>query len=144
MEAVRIDTLPPLSAATAGSAVPGEITDHTAIDIEALGQYVFHRVLARVSANVRRVGFRDDRTFGDTMALLHSEVSEALEEYRIQGLEAGSGADGKPVGVASELADVFIRLIDTCDQWGIDLWQAYLTKMAYNETRPYRHGNKRL
>lgn len=74
--------------------------------------------------------FEDDRTVGDDLALLHSEVSEALEAFRRWGLEdmtdsecrngttvlAHAFADGhlcKPEGVGSELADVLIRLLDT-------------------------------
>lgn len=36
----------------------------------------------RISAHVARNGFRDGRSVGDVIALLHSEASEILEEYR--------------------------------------------------------------
>lgn len=45
-----------------------------------------------------------------------------------------------PEGVAAELTDVLIRLLDLCDQFDIDLAVAYEDKMLYNRTRPYRHG----
>lgn len=73
--------------------------------------------------------FEDDRTVGDDLALLHSEVSEALEAYRSHGLDDVTEASCKtkdllghifanehmckPEGVGSELADVLIRLLDT-------------------------------
>jgi len=92
-------------------------------------------------------------TFGEYIALLHSEVSEALEAYREHGFaDATEPFDAeydwpeppKPEGVGSELADVLIRLIDTADAHGIDLAFEYHRKMAYNQTREYRHGGKAL
>ena len=91
------------------------------------------------------------RSFGDDVALLHSEVSEMYEAYRRWGLDdatpAGNISDladlPKPEGLGSEIADVFIRLLDTAQRAGIDLRAEYERKLAYNRTRPYRHGNKR-
>jgi NTP pyrophosphatase (non-canonical NTP hydrolase) len=93
-------------------------------------------------------------TFGDTMALLHSEVSEALEAYRDWGLndatmprtakEAEILGPPKPEGVGSEFADVLIRLLDDCDRYGVDLRFEFERKMAYNERRPYQHGGRIL
>lgn len=49
---------------------------------------------------------------------------------------------GKPVGLASELADIQIRLMDMADEIGIDLPGVTLMKHKYNQTRSFRHGGK--
>jgi NTP pyrophosphatase (non-canonical NTP hydrolase) len=100
----------------------------------------------------RRKGWYDgalaNRNIGEMLALIHSEVSEALEEARVQhpsefGTIGIRDENGKPIGFASEIADVFIRLGDLCKYVGIDAEAAIAEKMAFNETRPYRHGGKR-
>ena len=87
-----------------------------------------------------------DRNVPELLALIHSEVSEALEAYRIKGVD-GLGdtwhsTTKKPEGFTIELADVLIRIADLCAEFNLDLEQALIEKMAYNKTRHYRHGNK--
>lgn len=84
-------------------------------------------------------------TFGDRCALIHTEVSEAFESYRVQGRHVGFiEADGKPEGTAAELADVVIRCFDVAlADIGITAEQFALViehKMEYNRRRPFRHG----
>ena len=120
--------------------------------------------------NAKAHGWHEpERTFGELIALCHSELSEALEEYRNGreptdcyyvcnkcekgpcALNSEYGADEytctptpseKPEGIAIELADVVIRIADMCGLYGIDLEEALKDKMAYNESRPMRHGGK--
>ncbi len=86
----------------------------------------------------------DGRTFGDDIALIHSEVSEALEAYREIGLQPRTTETGKPDDVGSEFADILIRLLNCSRAYGINLDAEYERKIAYNRTRPYRHGGKAL
>lgn len=73
-----------------------------------------------------------DRNNYELIALMHSELSEALEAYR----------KGDEAHVPEELADVLIRIFDLCGARGYDLERAVLRKMEFNKTRPYRHGGK--
>jgi len=188
---------------------------------------------AEIVENNTRLGWYENcATFPEAMALLHSEVSEALEAWRVWGVQDGTyhvsavnylagkspvnGGPPKPEGVGSEFADIFIRLLDDawlfgakttaspdgidleveasrsagrfgistsfganmnalhgliahasfaweagdafagffgqilvflcqlCAHYGIDLMAEYERKVAYNRTRPYRHGGKAI
>lgn len=88
--------------------------------------------------------------FGTLIALCHSELSEALEEYRggCSPEEVREEHTLSPIiprkleGIPSELADTVIRIFDMCGHYGIDLEDAILRKMKYNQGRPYKHGGK--
>jgi NTP pyrophosphatase (non-canonical NTP hydrolase) len=113
---------------------------------------------------VKHGWWETERSFGEQIALMHSELSEALEEFRnghntteiytkckMNEIKAvGGGGCGvckncpvnKPEGIPIELADCIIRIFDTCGKYGIDLENALKIKMEYNKNRPYKHGNK--
>ncbi|CAB4136139.1 NTP-PPase_u5 domain containing protein [uncultured Caudovirales phage] len=76
----------------------------------------------------------------ESIALMHSELSEALEADR-----AGNPADDKITehsGVAAELADCIIRILDFGEARGIDVIGAMLAKAEFNKGRPYKHGKQ--
>jgi NTP pyrophosphatase (non-canonical NTP hydrolase) len=79
----------------------------------------------------------------EKLALVHSEVSEALEDYRNGIMTTYKDENGKPHGFATELADVMIRLADLAGYLNIDLETEIAEKMAFNATRSHRHGGKR-
>lgn len=98
------------------------------------------------------------RNFGEILCLIHSEVSEALEEYRDGhplteirheatghpevAPETGVLYGWKPEGVPVEMADIIIRVLDACAALGIDIDRALQLKTEFNKTRPHKHGGK--
>lgn len=85
-----------------------------------------------------------DPNVGEKFMLMVSELSEAFEHYR-DGVHFDEifYVDGKPDGIAVELADLFIRLCDFIVYFNVPIEQAIIAKMQYNRTRPYRHGGKK-
>lgn len=89
----------------------------------------------------------DNDNDAEKIALMHSELSEALEDLRSghppeEVRYDVDGKPGKPGGVPIELADVIIRIFDYCGRNGIDIEAAVVEKMNYNQSRPYKHGGK--
>lgn len=100
---------------------------------------------ATARANGWYDGELSKRSPAELIALMHSELSEALEEFR-DGHAPNDVryVNGKPEGPGVELADVVLRIADMAGFMGIDLAGAIAIKHQYNTTRSYRHGGKRF
>lgn len=108
-------------------------------------------------------------TFLEALCLIHSELSEALEEYwngaplvygtcalaaedckfssicdNVGHPDAGGEKEGacKPEGIAVELADVILRTLDLMAALGVDVDAVVMAKHKYNLGREYRNGGK--
>jgi NTP pyrophosphatase (non-canonical NTP hydrolase) len=124
---------------------------------------MINQLAKEVHQNARDKGFFEkEKNIGEMLAIIHSEVSEALEADRkdryVNRNEAGDinllcdvpdsaffksffEADYKNT-FEDELADIVIRVMDLAAFKGIDLEAHIKAKMRYNSMREKYHGKK--
>ena len=101
----------------------------------------FNRIKERVLEINKANGWWDSaRNHYELIALMHSELSEAVEAMR----HGNQPSDHIPEfsGLEEELADTIIRIMDMSASLNLKLGEAIIAKLAYNKGRGNRHGGK--
>ncbi len=98
----------------------------------------FQQLSATISQFMQHQGFWDSDNTAEKIALMHSELSEALEAHRKQIHSDDKIPDFD--GVTAELADTVIRILDFAGHHRLRLGEAIIEKMLVNVQRPYKHG----
>lgn len=109
-----------------------------------------------IHANAVNHGFwGPEMTFNTALMLIVGEIAEAMEEHRAgRPMMWHSGPHDvlysddvlyaclKPEGIAVEMADALIRILDWFGSEGLDVEAIVKEKHEYNKTRPYKHGKR--
>jgi NTP pyrophosphatase (non-canonical NTP hydrolase) len=99
----------------------------------------WERIAKKIYKNAVNHGFwKEEPNDGERMALIHAEISEALEALR-----DGNPSSSKIIEFSSleeELADAVIRIMDYSFGKDLDVAGAIIAKIEYNQSREYMHG----
>jgi NTP pyrophosphatase (non-canonical NTP hydrolase) len=117
------------------------VEDMIALGVQDQTVHVLDVLAFTIHANAKAHGFWTgdplDRNVGEMIALIHSELSEALEGHRKNAAD-----DHLPEfdSLTVELADAVIRILDLAAGRQLNFAEALLSKMRFNLGRPHKHG----
>lgn len=120
---------------------------------------MINQLAKEVHLNAVEKGFYEkEKNIGEMLALIHSEISEALEADRkdrylsenmkvvlgwVSDSDFSEDYRAKVKGTfEEEMADIIIRVFDLCAWKGIDLEAQIKAKMRFNSLREKYHGKK--
>lgn len=142
--------------------VPEDVRKHIKDALMLRQKMGLNEWAAAIHENAEKHGWwEEERRLPEILMLCVSELSEALEEYRngkpmlycenmkhkpcedcVTHRRACHNKDRKPEGIAVEVADCLIRILDWCGKERLDIEWIVRMKHDYNKGRAYRHGGK--
>lgn len=114
---------------------------------ESFSETILIDAIQRCAENCHRIAmdkgwWNNDRNDAELLMLMVTEIAEACE-----GLRHGNPpSDHIPEfsAVEEELADCMVRILDMSAARGYRIGEALVSKIAFNEGRPFRHGGKKF
>jgi NTP pyrophosphatase (non-canonical NTP hydrolase) len=108
----------------------------------------FQRIFKKLQEIIYKIsaekGFHSDYINNSVpvkLALIHSEISEALECDRIGKQHDKHCPEHHAITI--ELADAVIRIMDLAEMLDLPLIEGILAKVSFNASRPQMHGSKK-
>lgn len=127
-----------------------EETEHLGIRFDSRKEARrFEVLLSRLNAGeIRKLRLQQDFTlqeaYRDGEELVHGCCGHCTFDGSCDHPAPAGETGCKPEGVAVEMIDCIIRILDWCGKMGVDVDGVLAMKHAYNKGRPYRHGGKAL